>query len=399
MTLTSERRLATEAAEELVYGYLNRAARLDALGHVDRADVDTAMRLGCRLPAGPFETLDGIGLGAAVRTLDGLYERTGHPAHDPAEALRRYAAEGRRTFPTAASTPDTGRDRAGVRPIARVGVLGSGTMARGIAQVTAAAGIPSVLVARSAAKAVAATAAIGESLADAVRRGKNTKEGRAEALDRIAVADTITALSTCDLVVEAIVEDLPAKRAAFAELGQLCRPDAVLATTTSSLSVSACAEAAGRPGDVLGMHFFNPAPVMRLVEVVRTEWTDGDVLATAYALCARLGKTGVPCADTAGFIVNYLLFPYLNEAAKMLDRGEVDAEELDGAIQDEYGYPMGPFALMDAVGLDVSLAIQRRLHEAYGDPDLTPAASLERLVAAGHLGRKTGSGYLAGKRP
>ncbi|MFD0742308.1 3-hydroxyacyl-CoA dehydrogenase NAD-binding domain-containing protein [Phytohabitans flavus] len=396
MTLAPVENAARTAAEELVYGYLNRAAHLDQRGHVDRTDVDTAMRLGCRLPAGPFETLDRIGLGTAVKVLDALHERTGHVAHDPAEALRQHADEGRDHYPEASSAPRTGVGPAEARPIERVGVLGSGTMARGIAEVSAAAGIPTTLVARSAAKAIAAAEAIGGSLAKAVARGKNTEQGRAEALGRLAVADDVAALSTCDLVAEAIVEDLPAKRVAFATLGRVGRPGAVLATTTSSLSVVACAEASGRPADVLGLHFFNPAPVMRLVEVVRTQWTSGDVLAAAEALCARLGRTGVPCADTAGFIVNYLLFPYLNEAVKMLDRGEVDVAELDAAVEEEYGYPMGPFALLDAVGLDVSLAIQRRLHEEYGDPDLAPAASLERLVAAGHLGRKTGSGFRAG---
>lgn len=396
MTIAPVRSAARAAAEELVYGYLNRAARLGERGEVDRADVDVAMRLGCRLPAGPFETLESIGLGVAVKALDALHERTGHAGHRPAEGLRRHADAGLDRYP-ARTARRTDGDAARPRQIERVGVLGSGTMARGIAEVTAAAGIPTTLVARSAAKAIAAVEAIGGSLAKAVARGKNTDEGRTQALGRITVADGVDALSTCDLVVEAIVEDLPAKRVAFAALGRVCRPRAVLATTTSSLSVSACAEAAGRPGDVLGLHFFNPAPVMRLVELVRTEWTSADVLATADALCARLGRTGVPCADTAGFIVNHLLFPYLNEAVKMFDRGEVDPAELDAAVEEEYGYPMGPFALLDAVGLDVSLAIQRRLHEAYGDPDLAPAPALERLVAAGRLGRKTGSGFRAGE--
>jgi 3-hydroxybutyryl-CoA dehydrogenase len=396
MTIAPVEHTARVAAEELVYGYLNRAALLGESGQVDRADVDVAMRLGCRLPAGPFETLDGIGLRVAVKALDALYERTGQAAHRTADALRRHAADGLDRYPAQVDRRASGHE-AQARPIERVGVLGSGTMARGIAEVTAAAGIPTTLVARSTPKAVAAVEAIGISLAKAVARGKNTDEGRTLALGRIAVADDIAALSTCDLVVEAIVEDLAVKRAGFAALGRVCRPGAVLATTTSSLSVSACAEAAGRREDVLGLHFFNPAPVMRLVEVVRTQWTGAGVLATADALCARLGRTGVPCGDTAGFIVNYLLFPYLNEAVKMLDRGEVDPAELDAAVEAEYGYPMGPFALLDAVGLDVSLAIQRRLHEEYRDADLAPAASLSRLVAEGRLGRKTGIGFRSGE--
>jgi 3-hydroxybutyryl-CoA dehydrogenase len=195
-----------------------------------------------------------------------------------------------------------------------------------------------------------------------------------------------------DLVIEAVVEDLFVKRAMFAKLGRICRPGAVLATATSSLAVTELAAASGRPRDVLGMHFFNPAPAMRLVEISSTPATDVGVLGAAHALCARLGKTGVECADRTGFIVNYLLFPYLNRAIALLDDG-VGMAELDTAVRDRFGYPLGPFALLDVIGLDVSLAIMRRLHDTFPEPDFLAAPRLSRLVAAGRLGRKSGGGF------
>jgi 3-hydroxybutyryl-CoA dehydrogenase len=194
-----------------------------------------------------------------------------------------------------------------------------------------------------------------------------------------------------DLVIEAVVEDLDVKRALFARLGAACKPGALLATTTSSLSV-ACAEASGRPSRVVGMHSFNPAPVMRLIELVRTEATSDETAATAQALCERLGKTTVNCSDRAGFIVNYLLFSYLGRAVNLLDRYDADIAGIDGAIEQGFGHPMGPFALLDAIGLEVSLAIQHKLYTEFGEPDFAPSHALEQLVAGGWLGWKNGKG-------
>src|SRR6202011_3452405 len=168
-------------------------------------------------------------------------------------------------------------------------------------------------------------------------------------------------LADCDLVIEAIAEDLAVKAAVFGALDEVCKPGAVLATTTSSLPVIECAAAPSRPGDVVGLHFFNPAPVMKLVEVVATIATAPDVVATAHAICRRLGKHPVDCGDRAGFIVNALLFPYLNDAVKMLEGHYADADDIDIAMMVGCGLPMGPFALLDVVGLDVSLAIERTL--------------------------------------
>jgi 3-hydroxybutyryl-CoA dehydrogenase len=193
--------------------------------------------------------------------------------------------------------------------------------------------------------------------------------------------------------VEAIAEELDVKRAVFAALDEICKPGAILATTTSSLPVVECAAATSRPQDVVGMHFFNPAPVMKLVEVVSTITTAPDVAATALTLCERLGKVPVSCGDRAGFIVNALLFPYLNDAVKMLEAHYATADDIDAAMKTGCALPMGPFELLDVVGLDVSLAIERSLYQELRLSGLAPAPLLEHLVTAGRLGRKTGHGF------
>jgi 3-hydroxybutyryl-CoA dehydrogenase len=200
-------------------------------------------------------------------------------------------------------------------------------------------------------------------------------------------------LADCDLVIEAVSEDLSVKRAVFGALDEVCKPGTVLATTTSSLPVIECAAATSRPGDVIGLHFFNPAPVMKLVEIVNTIATDADVVATAHAICAQVGKHPVHCSDRAGFIVNALLFPYLNDAVKMVAAHYAPSDDVDIAMKAACGLPMGPFELLDVVGLDVSLAIERTLYNEFREPGFAPSPLLEHLVTAGRLGRKTGKGF------
>jgi 3-hydroxybutyryl-CoA dehydrogenase len=286
-----------------------------------------------------------------------------------------------------------GRHGAAVREVRRIGVVGSGTMANGIAEVCVKAGYATVLVARATAKVDAARAAIGRSLEKAVQRGKLAEPDRDAALGRLHGTVDLAELSDCDLVIEAVVEDVEVKRALFANFDELCKPGAILATTTSSLPVIECAMATRRPADVVGVHFFNPAPVMKLVEVVRTVKTADDVVATVHAVCAELGKVAVDCGDRAGFIVNALLFPYLNDAVKMLEAHYATADDIDTAMKRGCGYPMGPFELLDVVGLDVSLAIQRVLYLEFREPGFAPAPLLEHLVTAGYLGRKAGRGF------
>ncbi|WP_344283190.1 3-hydroxybutyryl-CoA dehydrogenase [Streptomyces hebeiensis] len=397
-------------ADGLLFGYLNQAAAMYEAGYATREDIDAAMRLGCGLPMGPLTLLDLIGLDTARTVLEAMYAATHDRLHAPAPVLRQlseagltgrksgrgfytYAAPGNGTAVPDARTPTAAPDTVPGRPVASVGVVGSGTMAGGIAEVFARAGYEVVLVARTPEKAVAATARIGSSLNRSVAKGRLTAGARDGTLSRIVPADSLDALAEADLAIEAVAEDLEVKRALFARLDKVCRPGAVLATTTSSLPVVACARATSRPADVIGMHFFNPAPAMNLVEVVRTVLTADDVHATAREVCATVRKHPVDCGDRAGFIVNALLFPYLNNAVKMLEQHYATPDDIDTAMKLGGGYPMGPFELLDVVGLDVSLAIERGLHREFRDPGLAPASLLERLVAAGCLGRKTGRGF------
>ncbi|MFI6207838.1 3-hydroxyacyl-CoA dehydrogenase family protein [Streptomyces sp. NPDC051041] len=397
-------------ADGLLFGYLNRAAAMYEARYASREDIDAAMRLGCGLPMGPLALLDLIGIDTARTVLEAMYAASRDRLHAPAPILGQlgaagltgrkagrgfytYEAPGSGTVVPDALTPPKDAAPAPGRPVRSVGVAGSGTMARGIAEVFARAGYEVVLAARGAEKAAAAKARIGASLARSADRGRLAAGAAAQALDRITPTGTYDDLAGVDLAVEAVAEDLEVKRQLFATLDKVCRPGAVLATTTSSLPVVACARATSRPQDVIGMHFFNPAPAMKLVEVVRTVLTADDVHATVRAVCDGIGKHAVDCGDRAGFIVNALLFPYLNNAIKMVQEHYASLDDIDAAMKLGGGYPMGPFELLDVVGLDVSLAIEKALHREFRDPGLAPAPLLEHLVAAGCLGRKTGRGF------
>ncbi len=250
-----------------------------------------------------------------------------------------------------------------------------------------------VLVARTDDRAAVALSRIETSLGKAVDKGKLTAEDRDAALARVRGTSSMAELADVDLVVEAVVEDIDVKTALFVELDRICKPGAILATTTSSLPVIDMAVVTSRPEDVIGLHFFNPAPLMKLVEVVSTVSTASDVADTCVALCRAVGKHPVRCGDRAGFIVNALLFPYLNDAIKMLEANYASADDIDLAMKKGCGYPMGPFELLDVVGLDVSLAIERTLYLEFREPGFAPAPRLEHLVTAGYLGRKTGRGF------
>ena len=248
-------------------------------------------------------------------------------------------------------------------------------------------------VGRSQSKVDGVRSTIERSLDKAIQRGKMEEGEKDGVLGRLTGSSSLDDLADVDLVVEAIAEDLGVKSTLFENLDEICKPGAILATTTSSLPIIALAKVTGRPQDVIGMHFFNPAPIMRLVEVVSTVATDDDVAETTRALCGRVGKVAVSCGDRAGFIVNALLFPYLNDAVKMLEAHYATADEIDTAMKLGCALPMGPFELLDVVGNDVSLAIQRELYLEFREPGFAPAPLLEHLVTAGYLGRKTGRGF------
>ncbi|MFB6903577.1 3-hydroxyacyl-CoA dehydrogenase family protein [Streptomyces bacillaris] len=397
-------------ADGLLFGYLNQAAAMYEANYASREDIDAAMKLGCGLPMGPLALLDLIGIDTARTVLEAMYSASHDRLHAPAPILGQlseagltgrkagrgfytYEAPGSQTVVPDALTPSPETAAGDGRTVASVGVAGSGTMASGIAEVFAKAGYTVVLAARSQEKADVAKGRIAKSLERSVAKGRLTAEARDETLGRITAAGSLDAFAEVDLAVEAVAEDLEIKQQLFAALDKVCRPGAVLATTTSSLPVVAIARATARPEDVIGMHFFNPAPAMKLVEVVRTVLTADDVHATVRAVCAKIRKHPVDCGDRAGFIVNALLFPYLNNAIKMVEEHYASLDDIDAAMKLGGGYPMGPFELLDVVGLDVSLAIEKVLHKEFRDPGLAPAPLLEHLVAAGCLGRKTGRGF------
>ncbi|MFI6235727.1 3-hydroxyacyl-CoA dehydrogenase family protein [Micromonospora sp. NPDC050784] len=400
-------------ANALLFGYLNHAVGMFESHYATREDIDAAMKLGCGLPMGPLALMDLIGLDTAYEILDTMYRRGGRDRrHAPVPLLKqmvtagllgRKSGRGFYTYERPGSpvvVPDEATPLAtdaavadGARAITKVGIVGSGTMATGIIEVFAKAGYEVVSVTRGMEKSAKVCEAVKTSLNKGVVRGKLAEADRDAALGRISWSATLDHLADVDLVVEAVVEELSVKKALFASLDEICKPGVVLATTTSSLPVIDVAMATQRPADVVGLHFFNPAPVMPLVEVVRTIRTSPEATATARAVCAALGKTGVVCGDRSGFIVNALLFPYLNDAVKMLEASYSTADDIDHAMKLGCGYPMGPFELLDVVGLDVSLAIQRELYLELREPGFAPAPLLEHLVTAGYLGRKTRRGF------
>jgi 3-hydroxybutyryl-CoA dehydrogenase len=397
-------------ANALLFGYLNHAVSLYESKYASREDIDAAMKLGCGLPMGPLALLDLIGLDTAYEILDTMYRQGRDRLHAPrplfkqmmtAGLLGRKSGRGFYTYDALESpkvvadalTPPENAVIEGARPVSRVGVVGSGTMATGIIEVFAKAGYDVTFVARSATKVDAVVGAITRSLEKAVQRGKLAEADRDAALGRITGSTSLDELAAVQLVVEAVVEDLTVKQALFSNLDDICAPGTVLATTTSSLPVIQCAMATSRPSEVIGMHFFNPASIMRLVEVVSTVATSADVEATVLDVTKKIGKRAVRCGDRSGFIVNALLFPYLNDAIKMLEAHYATSDDIDSAMKVGCGYPMGPFELLDVVGLDVSLAIERELYQEFREPGFAPAPLLEHLVTAGRLGRKTGKGF------
>jgi 3-hydroxybutyryl-CoA dehydrogenase len=273
-----------------------------------------------------------------------------------------------------------------------VGVVGLGTMGAGIAEVLARGGYSVVGVEINDEALRRGQGHLERSTGKAVQRGRLSAEEQRAVLGRVTFATRFDALAGCDLVIEAVPERLDLKRRVFEELDVVCRPDAVLATNTSSLSVTDIAVATGRPERIVGVHFFNPAPVMRLVEIIHTVLTRPDALASVQRLVEGLGKVGVTVGDRAGFIANRLLFGYLNQAAAMYDSGYATREDIDAAMRST-GLPMGPLALMDLIGLDVSLEVCEAIYGETRDRRHAPAPILRRLVTAGLLGRKTGRGF------
>jgi len=396
-------------ANLLLFPYLNNAVRMLESGFATREDIDAAMRFGCGHPMGPLSLLDLIGLDSTYEILDAMYRQFRETLYAPAPLIKQLVTAGflgrkssrgvyeyeEAASPSLKESGHHGRElpkNAGAH-VRKIGVLGSGTMANGIAEVAAKAGYTVVLRARSKQRASESQAKIAKSLGKAVERGKMTQEQLDTTLGLLSTTTEMGDFADCDLIVEGIAEELDVKLEHFRELDRVAPAHAIIASTTSSLPVISLAAATSRPEQVVGMHFFNPAQVMKLVEVVRTVRTSEETVDAIYGVGKKMGKVCVICPDRAGFIVNALLFPYLNDAVKMLESGYATAENIDNAMKLGCGHPMGPFALLDIVGLDVSLQIINSLYGEFREPGYAPAPLLEHLVHAGYLGRKTGRGF------
>jgi len=378
---------ARDVARGLVLSLAARAVALADEGYATPGDIDRAMRLGCGFPAGPIALLASFDPAAARADVERFAADVGLADPRIEATLRRWTTGPR---PDAASPAPAGAPEATDRPApGRIGVVGSGALAEGIAEVTIRAGLPTMLVT---ADPAAAAARLNASLVRAVRRGIVDVATRDRALTRLTVGEDVGALDDCDLVIEAAGEDLAAKQQALEAIDAVCKPGTVLATTTSTLTVDRLAQGRAHPQDLVGLHFLRPVPVVPVVEVVHGPRTGEAARHAADAFCRAIGRTPVRCPDRPGLIVDSLVVPYLNDAARALDLG-VEIEDVDRAVEVGFGHPLGPFRLLDVVGLDVVLTVQQRLYEAFGAPRLAPAPVLGHLVGNGLLGRATSAGF------
>jgi 3-hydroxybutyryl-CoA dehydrogenase len=277
--------------------------------------------------------------------------------------------------------------------IRTVGIIGSGIMGSGLAEVAARAEYEVIVRSRTQAGADAVLHSIDAGLTKQVAKERLTDDERQAILGRISVTDDLHQLAGCDLVIESVVEDMGVKRELFEKLDRIVQPEAIIATNTSTLAVVELAMVTERPDRVCGVHFFNPAPMMKLVEVIRPLTASDETIEAAIDFATSCGKDAVLVQDRAGFIVNALLFPYLNNAIRMWEQGTASMDDIDTAMTGGCNFPMGPFALLDLVGLDTSLAILDALYDEFRDPNYAAAPVLRRMVAAGQLGRKTKHGF------
>jgi 3-hydroxybutyryl-CoA dehydrogenase len=393
-------------ANLLLFPYLNSAVRMLDGGFATREDIDAAMQLGCGHPMGPLALLDLIGLDSAYEICEALWRQWRDSQDAPAPLIKQYVTAGylgrktgrgfyRYQAPESSKIVDGSHQETAAdgSDFGLIAIAGTGQMATGIAEVAAGAGHEVVMWGRSEGSTERAAAVVGKSLNKRVAKGKLDRADADVALGRIRMSVDAADLVEADLVIEAIAEYPDAKAALFRELDAVTKPEAIFATSTSSLSVVDLAATTGRPDRVVGLHFFNPAQVMALVEVVRTVATADDVDARVAGWVRSIGKHPVRCRDRAGFIVNFLLFPYLNDAVRMHEGGYGAPEDIDNAMKLGCGHPMGPFELIDIVGLDVTFAILDRLHEEFRERRYAPAPLLEHMVRAGYLGRKSGRGF------
>jgi 3-hydroxybutyryl-CoA dehydrogenase len=393
-------------ANVLLFPYLNEAVRMFEQGYASREDIDAAMHLGCGHPLGPLSLLDLIGLDSGYEICEALWRQFRDETDAPAPLIKQYVVAGylgrktgrgfyRYEAPESPKVVDLAEETSASESsdVQTVGVVGTGLMAAGIAEVAAKAGNRVILRGRTDLALEEVKAAMGKSVARSVEGGKAEQTDATELLANLSTTLDIADLAECDIVIEAVAEELDLKMGIFQELDRAVKPEAILATSTSSLSVVDLGAATDHPERVVGLHFFNPAPVMQLVEVVRTVASSEEVESRASAWVRSIGKHPVHCRDRAGFIVNFLLFPYLNDAVRMHEEGYSTPQEIDTAMKLGCAHPMGPFELMDIIGLDVTFSILSSLHQEFRERRLAPAPLLEHMVRAGFLGKKTGRGF------
>jgi 3-hydroxybutyryl-CoA dehydrogenase len=280
-----------------------------------------------------------------------------------------------------------------VTEIKKVGVVGMGTMGSGIAQMCIQAGVPTVAREVTEELAERGRSMIDKNLSRDVEKGRRTADEKDSTLANLQLTTSLDDLADCDLVIEAVIEDLELKRRLFADLDRICRADAILATNTSALSVTQIAAATTRPERVVGMHFFNPVPVLPLVEVVKAELSSDEAADAAFAFAERVGKQPIRCGDTPGFVVNRILIPILNDAVRVLDEGVATPEDIDQGMKLGANWPIGPLALVDLIGVDVAVHVAEAMYQAIREPRFAPPARMVRMKDAGLLGRKSGRGF------
>ena len=277
--------------------------------------------------------------------------------------------------------------------IRKVGVLGGGLMGSGIAQVAAQSGLQTIVREVSDTVCQKAKSGIEKTLAKGIEKGKVTAEQRDACMSKLAFTVDVAALKDCDIIIEAVVEDLEVKNALWKELNAICPTHTIFASNTSSLTIAAMAAAAGRPDRMVGLHFFNPVPLMKLVEVVKTVTTSQETFNRAFAFAKSLGKEPIAAKDNSGFVVNLLLVPYLIDAINALESGVASVEDIDKGMMLGTGYPMGPFTLLDFVGLDTTYKIAEIMFDEYREKRYAPPPLLKRMVLAGMYGKKSGKGF------
>ncbi|MCW2885588.1 MAG: 3-hydroxybutyryl-CoA dehydrogenase [Streptosporangiaceae bacterium] len=390
-------------ANRLLFGYLNQAVTMYDSGHASREDIDTAMRLGTGVPMGPLTLLDLIGLDTSLEVLEAIYRESRDHRHAPAPILRelvtagllgRKNGRGLYTYEKPGSAVVVDTPAATPAPVVErplVGVAGSGRLAVRIIETCARAGADVRFVASDDAEVKRAWLTLEESLDRSLTDGTLDEPTKKAALERVTGGPEPSRLAECDLIIEAVAEDTPGQRSALAAIGELAKPDAILATTSSTTSVIERAMAIGRPASVIGLHFAAlPGDAGKpgnkpgnVVEVVCTAVSSAEVADRAAALAGLLGLVPVRCRDRAGFIIDALRFPYLNDAARMLEAGYADADSIDAAMTLGCGYPAGPIAELDRLGPDVATGVLRALHAESREPALAPAPLLEEYATAG----------------